>query len=91
MSRHVVEGDGIEVVVGWDPPLQSFFYQLFDLRRSRDEPELWSGAGPAHEPESGPMLDRLEEDARRAGIDLPDGYDRALIIRTLDEDRMVSR
>lgn len=48
MSRHLVRDDEqYKVVVGWDPPLQTFFAQVHDL--SKDEEEriiLWLGTRP---------------------------------------------
>ncbi len=89
MSRHVLHG-ATELVVGWDPPLQSFFYQLHDYSDPEYEgsPVLWSGADGW--PDSAAMLEDLEREAADAGLDLPADYDRALLVRALDEDRMVS-
>jgi hypothetical protein len=51
MSRYTFEGKeaNIEIVVGWDHPLQTFFVQVWDRERcdnpySIDEPEFWAGA-----------------------------------------------
>lgn len=44
MSRRecpVIGGD--VVVVGWDPPLQTFFGQVYE--RGEDGPSVWVGAG----------------------------------------------
>jgi hypothetical protein len=49
MSRHwfTVEPH-LKVIVGWDPPLQTFFGQVHDLQPQDpdDNPVLWVGAGP---------------------------------------------
>ncbi|HET7487949.1 MAG TPA: hypothetical protein VFJ85_08475 [Acidimicrobiales bacterium] len=42
----------LECVVGWDPPLGTFFAQVFDLRvpiapDDIDEPDFWAGCRPA--------------------------------------------
>jgi hypothetical protein len=47
VSRHTIRQDEqYEVVVGWDRPLQTYFVQVFDVRRSEDDErplELWEG------------------------------------------------
>lgn len=43
MSRHVVEGSGgIRLVVGWDPPLQTFFGQVHEGPEDGN-PIVWVG------------------------------------------------
>jgi hypothetical protein len=39
---------GAEAVVGWDPPLQTFFGQVLDPNRPEDQPEsvFWIGTAP---------------------------------------------
>jgi hypothetical protein len=51
MSRHEVtplpDAGQVEVFVGWDPPLNTFFAQVFDLDIDEDDPSaelLWIGA-----------------------------------------------
>lgn len=57
MSRRVVrEDDAFSVVVGWDPPLRTFFVQVYDiaafqaaLQRDPDADDvivLWEGFAP---------------------------------------------
>lgn len=50
MSRHELPAaDGLEVVVGWDPPLSTFFAQVWDRRLEEDDPAaelLWIGCAP---------------------------------------------
>lgn len=43
MSRYVIENDGRhEIVVGWDPPLGTFFGQIFAPQLPEDEEEcIW--------------------------------------------------
>ncbi len=47
MSRHELDAaEGLEVVVGWDPPLQTYFAQAWDRRLGEDDPAaelLWIG------------------------------------------------
>jgi hypothetical protein len=49
MSRHIYDTKGIRVVVGWDPPLQSFFVQrgVINVETGEwfddSEPSLWLG------------------------------------------------
>jgi hypothetical protein len=47
MSRHIAYSDEkIEVIVGYDPPLRSFFYQVWDKEKIEDEDAMldWGGA-----------------------------------------------
>ncbi len=51
MSRHELEPHtaGREVVVGWDPPLRTFFAQVFDTTKDEDDQAyelLWIGCTP---------------------------------------------
>lgn len=50
MSRHVFDNlDGVRTVVGWDPPMQTFFVQkgIFNIDSDEwiddSEPNLWLG------------------------------------------------
>jgi hypothetical protein len=72
MSRHVVRSDGFyEVVVGWDPPLRTFFAQVFDreataeaLKADKDADEVmvvWTGVAP-HEISNFPDLQRAVQE-----------------------------
>jgi hypothetical protein len=48
MSRCVLDSDEFEVVIGWDPPLRTFFVQVFDKKNDGEDFEklvLWKGAG----------------------------------------------
>jgi len=45
MSRHEFVTDKHRIVVGWDPPLQTYFAQVW-RKRSGLHPVLWVGAGP---------------------------------------------
>jgi hypothetical protein len=51
MSRHVIQDDGrLEVVVGWDPPLGTFYAQIFAPQLPFEEEELlWSIGQTRHE------------------------------------------
>jgi hypothetical protein len=60
MSRHVVkQTDDVLVVVGWDPPLQTFFLQVFDEKEENENKamKLWLGASRSGEI---PALEDLE-------------------------------
>jgi hypothetical protein len=51
MSRHHVTTEPFEIVVGWDPPLQTFFLQILDLTRDEEqEIFLWLGRQPGELP-----------------------------------------
>lgn len=44
MSRCILESDEHEVIIGWDPPIGSFFLQV--LEPGGDIPLIWEGNGP---------------------------------------------
>jgi hypothetical protein len=51
MSRHCIATEPFEIVVGWDPPLQTFFLQILDLTRDEEqEIVLWLGTRPGELP-----------------------------------------
>ncbi|SRR6266508_6505898 len=37
MSRYRLSEDPLEIVVGWDPPLQTFFLQILDPTKDEEE------------------------------------------------------
>lgn len=45
MSRHSTTIAGCEVVVGWDPPMQTYFGQVYDhtLEDEDENPIVWIG------------------------------------------------
>jgi len=45
MSRHEFSTAKHRIIVGWDPPLQTFFAQVWG-KRATTRPVLWVGAGP---------------------------------------------
>ena len=58
MSIHELEAttDGMAVIVGWDPPLNTFFAQVWNRSLEPDDPAaevLWVGIayGEIHDPE----------------------------------------
>jgi hypothetical protein len=50
MSRHTLrDDDKFEVVVGWDPPLATYFLQVFDKGKASGDDEgliVWKGVPP---------------------------------------------
>jgi hypothetical protein len=49
MSRHTITADNLEAVLGWDPPLNTFFAQVWDRACDEDDPAaelLWIGCTP---------------------------------------------
>ncbi len=34
MSRHCIVSDPVEIIVGWDPPLRTYFLQVIDSTKS---------------------------------------------------------
>ncbi len=70
MSRHVIEDDGRrEVVVGWDPPLGTFYAQIFAPQLPEDEEECiwWVGYSRGEIP----SVLALTAALRTQGITLP--------------------
>ena len=50
MSRHYISRNPLEIVVGWDPPLQTYFLQITDPTRDEEEFVLWRGTYPEELP-----------------------------------------
>ena len=46
MSRHQLptKSPRFKVFVGWDPPLQSYFAQVYDTKGEENQPFIWLGA-----------------------------------------------
>lgn len=72
MSRHELQARGsFEVVVGWDPPLSTFFAQAWDLTKDEDDPAaelVWIGCTPGEIRDPQQVCDAVAEWA-----DIPDG------------------
>lgn len=69
MSRYVIEDSPRrEVVVGWDPPLGTFFGQIFGTQVPEDENDCiwWVGDGK----HAVPALQDLEEALKEQGVEL---------------------
>ena len=45
MSRYEIEGrkPGTKVAVGWDPPMQTYFVQVYDSASDEEGPTVWLG------------------------------------------------
>lgn len=69
MSRYVIQNDGArEVAVGWDPPLGTFFAQVFAPLVPDDEEELiWAIGQHRHEVTT---VDELELALEEQGVTL---------------------
>ena len=60
MSRHCISKEPLEIVVGWDPPLQTFFLQISDLTKDEgNEFVLWLGTYPGELPTIESLTDGL--------------------------------
>ena len=73
MSRYAVtllkgERTDDEAVIGFDPPLRTFFLQGFDTDDDFGSPEIWLGTRL----EEFPTLEGITEEARRKGYDVSD-------------------
>ena len=86
MSRHRIpaaDEPSLEIWVGWDPPLASFFAQVIDPARSEENnPVLWVGADPKRQ-----LLftDDLQAALKPYAVLSQD------MIRTLFDDKMKNR
>jgi hypothetical protein len=70
MSRHVIQSDGRrEVVVGWDPPLGTFFAQIFAPQLPEDEDDCIWRIG--YRPNEVKTVERLGEALQGEGVALP--------------------
>ena len=65
MSRHLIDGLNPRhlVYVGWDPPLSTYFGQVYDPARGEDEnPIYWIGTDrPAQFPEVAELVKAMEK------------------------------
>lgn len=80
MSRHVIpalpDAGNVEVVVGWDPPLNTFFAHITDLTVDEDDPAaelLWIGTDYAEIHDL-----RRVRSALAPWAEIPDEIERAL-------------
>ena len=85
MSRYAVtllkgERTDDEAVIGFDPPLRTFFLQGFETDDDFGTPEIWLGTLL----EEFPTLEGIVEEARRMGYELRD-LDHADMIAMLSE------
>ncbi len=84
MSRYRLSEHPLEIVVGWDPPLQTFFLQILDPAKDEEEEiVLWLGMSPGELPAI-TDLDRALADhaALTSGVALP-----TELRRRLEEER----
>jgi hypothetical protein len=67
MSRCRLSGEPLEVVVGWDPPLQTFFLQILDpTKDEEDEIIHWVGMRPCELPTVADLDRALDDQAALA-------------------------
>jgi hypothetical protein len=60
VSRHTLRSDERwEVVVGYDPPLDTYFYQVYQA--DEEEPIVWTGTGPQELTDVRTALEPLRE------------------------------
>lgn len=62
MSRHTITEGSVEAVIGWDPPLQTYFAQVWDRSRDEDDPAaelLWIGCTPAEMTDPRSVCDKV--------------------------------
>lgn len=64
MSRHEIRGrePHVAIVVGWDPPLKTYFAQVWDERAEDEEEALiaWAGCYAGEVPSVGMLAAALE-------------------------------
>jgi len=64
----------VEVVAGWDPPLQNYFLTVFDLDADEDESEVaWSAINNPDD-EDYRSTDRLQAQLRSMELEAPEGF-----------------
>ncbi len=64
---------GLEILVGWDRPLQTFWAQVWDLAYERDQPEAelaWVGCTPREITDPQDVVDTVAHWAKRVPADL---------------------
>ncbi len=62
MSRHTITSGTVEAVLGWDPPLNTYFAQVWDRTQDEDDPAaelLWIGCMPGEIHDVGTLCDRV--------------------------------
>jgi hypothetical protein len=70
-----------EVVVGYDPPLDTYFCQVYDMQALEEEPIVWTGTGPQELTDVRSTLEPLRE-----FVDLsPEEWDK--FARLLEQER----
>lgn len=77
MSRCILESDEHDVVIGWDPPIGSFFLQV--LEPGGDVPLIWEG--------NGPRTYALPDDLIKLAAKFTRPFDHALLCRELMKDQ----
>lgn len=86
MSRYAMQdSQGRDAIVGWDPPLQTFFLQgefLGEDGREREVPGIWIGGLPAEIPTIDALIARVQSEL---GVALPKFLENQLL-----QDRMLS-
>ncbi len=77
MSRYELPtSDGLEAIVGWDPPMSTFFAQVWDRTKDEDDPDaelLWVGCTPREMNDIQQVMDAVKPWAK-----IPDATKRAL-------------
>lgn len=69
MSQHIVVQEEKKFVFGWDQPLMSFFLQVHDLTRTKDDQIIvWEGATPETEMYE---VEHLVQAAAEHGLSIP--------------------
>jgi hypothetical protein len=60
MSRHCISRNPLEIIVGWDPPLQTYFLQITDPTKDEENQfVLWCGTYPDELPTTESLADVL--------------------------------
>ncbi|KKQ98850.1 MAG: hypothetical protein UT24_C0033G0005 [Candidatus Woesebacteria bacterium GW2011_GWB1_39_12] len=90
MSRHVLDTDGSELVVGYDPPLLTFFWQYIDPSHSSD-PYGVVAEGGQREGEIETTEALIESMKRETKVYVPWGMVDEDIQKQLEKDRCNSK
>ena len=71
--RAVTESGPVEIMAGWDRPLQEFFLTVFDLVPEAEEETLWSTVNLPSSIDTKTTL-RIRTKLVELGIEAPEGF-----------------
>lgn len=73
--RGVHKSRQVEVMAGWDPPLNRYFGTVFDLDATDDEDEvIWNTLYADYSATDYSSTERLQKQLKDMGLEAPDGF-----------------